>query len=795
MLSESSVDMLRDLSQELAKRQQTPTAMAAYPTFGNGNSVPLASKVPGTFGKSRKTIHVQRTPGEDFVHQLMAASYVLAEDWEGLAPSLRKDITQSNDNETILAALVEHGLLTEYQARRIEAGITYGLVLGNYRVLDRLGAGGMGVVFKGEHLDMRRFVAIKVFQLSPDQDPRLLSRFHVEMRAVAQLHHPNIVAAMDAGTMTGPPGSPVLRYFVMEYVPGQDLEDYVNDRGPLAPLKACDLAHQVAGALAEVHKYKLVHRDIKPSNILVTPEEQAKLLDFGLARHFDNRMTEPGIALGTIDFMAPEQARDASKVDIRADIYGLGGTLFWCLTGRMPFPAQGSIAEDLARRFSQPPPSVRETRPEIPAELDTVVARMMAITPDDRYSDPQSLMRALLAFIRPECREHLILKAQPTAAEQQIALRGGADGRSLVHQVLIVDDESGIRSFCKHVLQADWIQCDEAVNGAMALEIIKTKPYDLVLLDVDMPETTGVEVLKSLRESPPCPHLKVIMFSGRSSSDEMAQLLLAGADDYLTKPFSLIQLQGRVKTALRLKDAQDRSELLNQHLLAINAEQERSLNARDSDLVHARNALVLALAKLVEHRDNETGAHLVRVQKYCRILGEEAAQAPAFKGQIDQHFIEMVECCAPLHDIGKLGLPDHILMKPGKLTSEERILMQAHTTIGADTLNEVAKQHGFARAFLQTAIDITRHHHERYDGTGYPDRLAGSAIPLSARIVAVGDVYDALRSRRVYKPALSHLASLQLMVEASTGHFDPALLLVLQRCAPTFEKVFHEFPD
>ncbi len=219
------------------------------------------------------------------------------------------------------------------------------------------------------------------------------------------------------------------------------------------------------------------------------------------------------------------------------------------------------------------------------------------------------------------------------------------------------------------------------------------------------------------------------------------------------------------------------------------------LTARDSDLVHARNALVLALARLVGHRDNETGAHLVRLQRYCRVIAEEAAASSQFEKQIDPHFVEMLECCAPLHDIGKLGLPDHILLKPGKLTADERVLMQAHTTIGADTLKEVAKQHGFARAFLQMAIDITRHHHERFDGTGYPDGLAAGNIPLAARIVAIADVYDALRSRRVYKPALSHSATVSMMTEASNGHFDPALMQVFFRCADRFDKVFTDFGD
>src|ERR1019366_8859499 len=209
---------------------------------------------------------------------------------------------------------------------------------------------------------------------------------------------------------------------------------------------------------------------------------------------------------------------------------------------------------------------------------------------------------------------------------------------------------------------------------------------------------------RHLREAPPIPHLKIVMISGQSTTDEMAKMLLAGADDYLTKPFSMIQMKSRIKTALRLKDAQDHSDVLNQYLLTVNAEMEHNLTARNSDLVHARNALVLALAKLVEHRDSETGAHLARLQRYSRCLAENAAGMAIFAGQIDDNFIEMVGCCAPLHDIGKVALPDYILLKPGQLTPDERILMQAHTIISAETLLEVSKQHGAALAFLQMGI-------------------------------------------------------------------------------------------
>lgn len=149
----------------------------------------------------------------------------------------------------------------------------------------------------------------------------------------------------------------------------------------------------------------------------------------------------------------------------------------------------------------------------------------------------------------------------------------------------------------------------------------------------------------------------------------------------------------------------------------------------------------------------------------------------------------------PLHDIGKVALPDHILMKPGKLTTDERILMQTHTIVGAETLQEVARQHGSALAFLQMGIDISRHHHERFDGSGYPDRLAGNDIPLAARLVALADVYDGVRSRRVYKPALSHTAALQIILEGSPGQFDPLLLPIFQRCSHQFGAVYNELAD
>jgi response regulator RpfG family c-di-GMP phosphodiesterase len=344
-------------------------------------------------------------------------------------------------------------------------------------------------------------------------------------------------------------------------------------------------------------------------------------------------------------------------------------------------------------------------------------------------------------------------------------------------------------------LRSEGFECDEAVDGLDALEIAAAKPYDLVLLDVEMPQMRGDGVLRKLRENPPRPHLKIVMASGRASVEEMSNMLLVGADDFLVKPFSVVQLIARVKLALRLKDAQDRSESLANTLLGVNQQLEQNLRVRDGDLVDARNALTLAIAELVAYRGVETSSHLYRIQQYVRTMAQEASTLSFFAGKIDGVFIQMLEGTSPLHDLGMIGLPEYVFLKPGKLSDDERILMRSHTTVGADILQKVARKHRFAATFLQMAIDITRHHHERWDGKGYPDRLSDESIPLSARFVAIADVYDALRSRRPHKPALSHAAAVEVITESSHGHFDPALVHVFQTCASNLEVIFKNNPD
>jgi response regulator RpfG family c-di-GMP phosphodiesterase/serine/threonine protein kinase len=729
------------------------------------------------------------SPTQLLLEDLLRRSVVLREDWEGQPPGVQEDARRQGSGVDLLHKLVEQKLLTAYQAGCVEAGKTTGLIVGNYRILDRLGKGGMGVVYKAEHLLLRRVVALKVLPNPFEDDLQLLPRFLAEIRSVARLQHPNIVAALDAGRTLGSELEPAnLYYFAMEYVPGSDLEQHVLRGGPMAVDRACQAVCQVASALAEAHRHNLVHRDIKPSNVILTPEGQAKLLDFGLARQFhDRRLTQAGAVLGSPDFMAPEQAAGGT-VDHRADLYALGGTLCWCLLGKLPFPPRSSFAEDLLARITQQPPQLRASRPDLPAELEQVVAKMMALRVEDRYPTAQAVMSALLPFLKESA-----LPQAHGASETLPAAPRTAEART--HRVLIADDSTTSRRFARLILEQEGLICDEATDGKQALAAAQARPYDLVLLDVNMPHLTGPEVLRRLREQPPGPNLKVILLSGGMSPDEMADLLEAGADDFLPKPPSIPQLVGRVKAALSHKDAQDRSDLLNRHLLAVNSELERSLRAGASDLAQSRNALLVALAELAELRAGQTGAHLERLQRYCRCLAEAAATLPAFAGQIDDNFVDMLEGCAPLHDIGQAALPDHILRKAGKFDHEERLIMQTHTTLGADILQGIARRHRCALALLQMAADIARHHHEAYDGNGYPDRLAGSAIPLAARIVTVADVYDALRSRRPHRPPLAHLLAVELMTEGCPGRFDPHLLGVFQRCAGHFERIFRDMPE
>jgi PleD family two-component response regulator len=269
--------------------------------------------------------------------------------------------------------------------------------------------------------------------------------------------------------------------------------------------------------------------------------------------------------LGTVDYLSPEQAQDATSVDIRADIYSLGATLYWCLTGQKPFESSGRVVEDFLRRMSQPAPSILEVRPELPPELAAVVSKMMSIQPGDRYQTPSAEMTALMPFTESKRLESRAGSKWNGPSSSPISGSSKSDPRRRP-RILVVDDEPTVRKCVRLSLVSEGIDCDEATNGETALALLNENVYDIVLTDIEMPVLSGLELLKVIRNRHGLGNLKVLVFSGRSKPNEMARMMSAGADDYLVKPLSIVQLRSRVNAALRLKESQDAVIALNQRL-------------------------------------------------------------------------------------------------------------------------------------------------------------------------------------------------------------------------------------
>jgi response regulator RpfG family c-di-GMP phosphodiesterase/serine/threonine protein kinase len=716
-------------------------------------------------------------------------------------------------------ALVSARLLTSHQVTRVLTGKTHGLLLGSYRVLDRLGAGGMGTVFLGEHVLMKRRVAIKVLPVDEDCPASVRQRFYAEMRVLADLHHPHIVLAFDAGELPpAGPNLPHLIYLVMELMPGGDLEEYVLDHGPRPIPQACEWVRQAASALQQAHDHHVIHRDVKPSNLLLSALGQVKVVDFGLVRQFSSTLTDHRSLLGSIEFMAPEQSHDPSAVRAAADIYGLGATLFWLLTGEPPYPATRQMSAALRALQQEPPRRLRTFCPDAPAELEALLDQMMARDPSRRPAMPLAVVNALMPFTVATSEYGPALPGgELSVAEGRVAggptvpllpRPGSTSGSGLwramslprkpqgelgpSRRVLLVDDDEVIRRLMRAPLQSIGCVCAEAKDGERALEMVKAEPYDLMLLDLNLPGIDGFEVCRQIREQPPGPHFKVVFISGASNHDNLAEGLLDGADDYIPKPFSTRQLEAKVRHVLHLKDMQDRVDSLARQVLLTNMQLEQSLLARAADVRQAQDALLFAMAKMAESRDGETPGHLRRLQRYTRCLAERVAELPRWSGLVDTRFLEQLERCVPLHDIGKIGLPDEVLLKPGALNPVERALVETHPLIGDSLLDALGQEYGGSLEFLGTARAIVRHHHERYDGRGYPDRLSGEAIPAVARLVALADVYDALRRQRLYKAALPHDRAAHLLLHNSPGQFDPLVLQAFAGCQAQFERIFRE---
>jgi putative two-component system response regulator len=354
--------------------------------------------------------------------------------------------------------------------------------------------------------------------------------------------------------------------------------------------------------------------------------------------------------------------------------------------------------------------------------------------------------------------------------------------------ILVVDDTPDNLDLMSAVLEGEY-RTKVAINGERALKIAGgiAKP-DLILLDIMMPGMSGYEVCLALKANPETAHIPVIFVTAMSEESDEQKGLAIGAVDYITKPISAPIVLARIKTHLTVKRAQDFLRDQNQYLESEIDKRTREINALQDVTIHT-------MASLAETRDNETGNHIRRTSHYVKVLAEKLRTNPRFGYFLTDKNIELLFKSAPLHDIGKVGIPDRILLKPGRFEPHEMEIMKTHTTLGRDAIVAAERELGITVDFLKFAKEIAYGHQEKWDGSGYPEGLAGDAIPISARLMALADVYDALISRRVYKEGMSHEAAVKIIVEGRGSHFDPDMVDAFMELQQQFIDIATRYAD
>ncbi|MDE1545380.1 two-component system response regulator [Dechloromonas agitata] len=354
--------------------------------------------------------------------------------------------------------------------------------------------------------------------------------------------------------------------------------------------------------------------------------------------------------------------------------------------------------------------------------------------------------------------------------------------------LLIVDDTPENLSVLGESLQP-YFRVRAANSGRRALQIARGTPTpDLILLDVMMPEMDGYQVLAELKAAEHTRRIPVIFVTAMDGTADEERGLDMGAVDYITKPIRPSIVLARVRTQLELKAARD---LLSDQNAFLEAEVARRMH--ENQLI--QQVSIHALARLAETRDPETGKHLRRTQEYVLTLARRLADHPRFSHYLDQKTIDALVQSAPLHDIGKVGIPDHVLLKPGKLTPDEWEIMKTHAELGCNAIAQAEADAEKPVGFLAIAKLIARSHHEKWDGSGYPDGLAGDDIPIAARLMALADVFDALTCKRIYKPAFSFDDAYRIIVDSRGQHFDPDVVDAFVHDIETFKTIARTYAE
>jgi len=360
--------------------------------------------------------------------------------------------------------------------------------------------------------------------------------------------------------------------------------------------------------------------------------------------------------------------------------------------------------------------------------------------------------------------------------------------------ILIVDDNEDNIFLLSHIVSQGGYGIMLAHGGNEALEVMQSSGgfIDLVLLDIMMPDVDGLTVTKILKESPRTKMIPILLLTASSRGskyEDVARGLDMGADDYMTKPLEKVELMARIRSLLRGKRLQDDLVVKTKQLEEMNDRLELMAEERAIEIMMTRDAAIFGMAKLAESRDPETGAHLERIRNYTRTLAAELGNNPKYADVIDDEYVLMIYQSSPLHDIGKVGVEDNVLLKPGKLTPEEFDVMKRHAQIGGDALAATQRWDKTEHNFLSMGREIAYYHHERWDGKGYPKGLKGEEIPLAARIMALADVYDALASKRVYKEPMSHEDACRIILAEAGKQFDPDVVAAFARVEQKFRDI------
>lgn len=340
--------------------------------------------------------------------------------------------------------------------------------------------------------------------------------------------------------------------------------------------------------------------------------------------------------------------------------------------------------------------------------------------------------------------------------------------------LLIADDNLANLKLMKKMLEKSGYSTITAENGAIAWDKLQTELVDLVLTDVYMPTMTGMELLEKMKSSEQFKDIPVVMVSGDDDVHTAADGILAGADDFIKKPVVKLLLEARIESCLESKELREKEKYYKQIIYENNLKLEERINDQVNHLTSANLATIFSMAKLAETRDPETGTHLERVKEISLVLAKEYLKRKGAVAEIDETWIENFAAATVLHDIGKIGIPDIVLLKQASLSPEEEELMKTHCSIGAKTLKAILENHE-GNEFIKLGSEIAETHHEKWDGSGYPKGLSGTDIPLSGRIVSIADSYDVMTSNTVYRESFNHEKAVQLIAEDKNKAFDPEL--------------------